>query len=360
MVDKYGSKQFSFNVNNSQFYNNSMSLSTSNIFEAPYERKIRKNELIVEGKNNQKIIYQQSNLNIDEETIESKDLNRLYQSIDGGNNYNYRLLGNRDISEAYSTNPSKFSGNIKSDEITNLKNHNTFKNGLNTCLNNNSNYKLDYNFTSKQSNINKLNEMKNTGIKLMKDIKNDDISDEIMNSVEKENVNVNKTLFSKNIIKPVKKYKLNFNKFFKLKDSLKVNIFKFLDCFDYYTFSISSQVLYDILIGILKIQCKLISDNFNSKYKRQLYSTKPVMHVCKIKDIKGKRFHIYLVIKADIFSNKLVNKNVSIGYICKFFTDSSSHSNSFNFDVVPYSHSNSIWLMREYTSVRLNNSIVFF
>lgn len=353
MVDKYGNKQFSFNVNNSQFYNNSMSMSTSNIFETPYERKIRKNELIVEGKNNQKIIYQQSNFNVDEETIESKDLNRLYQSIDGGNNYNYRLLGNKDISEAYSTNPDPYKGKVVTGDVVNIKNLNTFKNGLNTCLNNNSNYKLDYNLTSKQSNINKLNNLKNNGIKTMKDIKDEDYSEEIMNSVEKENINVNKTSFAKTIIKPVKKYKINFNKFFKLKDSLKVNIFKFLDSFDYYTFSISSQVLYDILINILKVQCKLISDNFNSKYKRQLYSTKPLMHVCKIKDLKGKRFHIYLVIKADIFSNKLVNKNVSIGYICKFFTDSSSHSNSFKFDVVPYSHSNVIWLMREYTSVRL-------
>ena len=72
---------------------NSISVSNSNvnIFETPYERNTRKKqELIVEGKNNQQIIYEQNDKKTNSifnesnsEFQQQKDLNRLYRSIDG-------------------------------------------------------------------------------------------------------------------------------------------------------------------------------------------------------------------------------------------------------------------------------------
>jgi hypothetical protein len=124
---------------------------------------------------------------------------------------------------------------------------------------------------------------------------------------------------------------------------------------DYYSFALTSKHFYNILIEYFKTFSKTVIDAFNDQYKRLLHCFRPVMVVNKYKDFKGKKFYINLIIKAEIFSVKLVNQTISIGYLSKFFTDKTAHSNVFKFDVIEDSKQSNFWLMREYTSVRYFN-----
>lgn len=294
--------------------NNSISMSTSNIFETPFERNIRKRqELVLEGKNNQKIIYESERHNsiagIEEESIENKDLSRLYQSIDNKINGFKNLINSNNLDSKNRINTNSLR------DLNNSNNNNM--NNYNTQVNNPSNLANTTNLL-----INNFNKFKQYNL-----------NSKILNNVDG------------------KKYKLNFFKFMALKESCKINIINFMEPQDYYCFSVSCKAFYNVLIETLLCFSKQIVDNFNSQYKRMLHAVKPVMIVNKHRDFKGKRIYINLIIQAEVFSNKLANNTISIAYLSKFYSDKTSHSNLFRFDVIESNTPANFWLMREYTSV---------
>lgn len=312
---------------NSNYYNfnNSVSLSTSNIFESAFDRQKRKQqELIIEGKNNQAIKYG-SNI---EDTNEHKDINRLYQSIDkiGGLKKNSNNLEDKNkLNKEFGFDNYYSNSNLRNIKIQNIMVNNS---------NNNSGY-------SGYKAYNTHNENSFSNQQKAKDIIN----------------NTNQLLQNytsyKEIPKETKKYKLNYFKFMSLHEQNKLRILQFMEPQDYYSFAITCKNFYNILINYLLKIAKDISDNFNSIYKRLLHSSKPTMVVQKCRDYRGKRFYISLIIKAEVFSLKLIRKTVSIGYLSKFFNDKIGYSNVFKFDVYENSVPLNFWLMREYTYVRL-------
>lgn len=151
--------------------------------------------------------------------------------------------------------------------------------------------------------------------------------------------------------KTYQKIKMSFNKFMALKETNKIQIINFLDSFDYFNFALASSQLSSILIGYLRKVSKQIVDLFNVAYKRSLHCNKAILTLIKLKDNKGRRFSANLVLYVEIFSQKLVNQTVSIGYLSKFFSDKNSYSNVYKFSVYGQSAPLRFWVMREYTSV---------
>lgn len=151
--------------------------------------------------------------------------------------------------------------------------------------------------------------------------------------------------------KSQQKVKMSFNKFMALKELQKIQIINYLDSFDYFNFALASKQLSLILISYLKKVSKQIVDLFNIAYKRSLHCSKAILTLIKLKDNKGRRFSSNLVLYVEIFSQKLVNQTVSIGYLSKFYSDKNSYSNVYKFSVYNQSEPLRFWVMREYTSV---------
>ena len=339
-----------FNSNNYNLNNNSMSYSNSNIFETAFDRNKRKKqtELILEGKNNQKIIYEsEKNERIEEEvSVENKDLNRLYQSIDSKlnnfkNNFNSNNIGMK----------NKLLGSSLS--INNMKNN--FNNDLNHSMQYNpqklisvSNQALNKYSYNSNKNSDYVHNLNNQSINMKQLVK---YNEESHTSTSNVTPNPNSNLLVHDL--EGKKYKMNFFKFMALKDINKLHIINYMEPTDYFSFALTCKQFYSILVNHLLKVAKEISDAFNEQYKRLLHSVKPVVIFQKIKDFKGKKFYANLVIKAEIFSIKLLNKTVSIGFLSKFFTDKTGHSNVFRFDVMDNKKPLTFWLMREYTYVSL-------
>lgn len=325
----------SMNSNNesNRFNNFSVSCSTSNIFETPFERKIRKQQdLVIEGKNNQQIIYESdknSYANVDEESLEQRDLSRLYQSLDGklNNNLEFKNKFLNENNNNYNTHNQNYN-NVSNDNIRSVYyNTNSNRNILN--INNTTNKYNNKNSSTANSLLTNFNNMK---------INNPSLINQINSNPILQNIDI-------------KKYKMSATRLLTLNYISKITIINFLDSKDYYSFALSSQSFFNILIDYFKVFCRKIVDSFNSEYKRQLHCAKPKMIVNKVKDIRGKKLLISLIIKAEIFSVKLINSTVSLGYLSKYYTDKISHSNVFKFDVLENNKVGEYWLLREYTSV---------